>query len=440
MTRRSINYYRTRIQVPVETISDHPNEYALYCLPKDGAEALLRITGYLRREVTWIGEYVNDKIFRGPTTTEMEAIVDIIGELEVGLMSGCELETIESELALIRQCVCLWQQQAVAGRAELPDLGPYITAGQITMDRISDHNATPTDPATQEAKCEISQAIYYAIAQMFTEDILPWANASADTLLTALVGTTAMSAIATGVGIPVAVVTGLVSAVVTWGIDSSIADYTNWILGAKDELICAVYENLPDWDACAAAISAFIDAETEPSFLDKFITKQVYGSAWHLKYLAEDQQDNGTWDTYITAGYCSVCEAPVGDCALVDACYLPDWDEGTVGCYSGRARIVGGLAFYTKNTLTLPSAAADLILYWYPRATDYPTAKCRVVMRNAADPDSQYVLGDTPNQAIDAYTASAFEIPLAWQGVTVEIGIGQLTWHCEPVKFCTVVT
>ena len=326
MTRREIKPYRPRIQIPVTTMTTSPGLYGLYCLPVDGAEALLRVAPYLKREVTYIGQVVNQQFFLGPTEAELEAIRDVVGETEVGLMSGASCDDLVAALEAIQACVCALQSGQQIERERLPDIGPYVEEGFISLLPPSAASATPTTPGSDDEKCEIAQAFFAYNFQLYTEELLPFAASTADTLLAALVATTTFAGIASGVGIPLAIASALVAVVVNWGVDGSIVDFTNWMIGAKDEIVCAVYEQLPDWDSAAAAVGSYIDAASELSFLEKQMLKQTAASAWHLEWIAQDQQDNGTWDAYIIEDYCDDCESPAGDCAEIDACYLPDWD------------------------------------------------------------------------------------------------------------------
>jgi len=444
--RRVIPYYRPRVQVPVGTMFDAPGEYALYCLPIDGAQALLRICQYLTREVTYIDEIIDDRVFYGPTEETLQLIRDIAGETEIGLMSGCDFSTIETLLGEVvaalesaAACICQtseWQERLAS---TLPPLDGYVDTGQVTYLLESETQGNPTPPATDEARCELAQAHYYYTFQMFTEEILPFANETADKLTAALVATTAFGAVAGFVGIPVAILSAIVVAVIAWGVNGSIENFTNWMLGNKDEIICEIYNNLPDIPAAAAAVGAYVNDASEISFLDKKVLNTVLASVWHMTWVFEDQQDNGTWDAYLVPGQCDDCEPYPDYCQALYPCNLSDWTQQTppdsLICNGAYPQCRLGWSRHNIHVVEVPSSPFWIKIWWIPRSPSAPTA--------TADFDVYLYPGEiqkplypTAAKPIDVLTSDTYQVSGATPGQTIAIQVIQAGWYFDIVEYC----
>lgn len=443
--RRTIPTYRPRIQIPVNSMFSSPGEYALYCLPIDGAQALQRIAPYLTREVTYIYQPLGDRQFLGPTEAEMLEIRELVGELEVGLMSGCDFSTIVDALIAINStldglstCVCEQSDIALRDLARLPNLQGYVDNGSVTYDQISETLGSPATPGSDEERCELAQAFYQYIFQTYTEILLPYANNTADVITDAIITTSLFGALASWVGVPVAILSAGLASVVAWGIDGSIANFTNWLLGIKDEFVCTMYAELPDYAAAAAAIDALIDAQTEISFLDKALLKAFAGSEWHMTWVALDQQTNGTYDEYIQAGFCDDCEVPAG-CAPVIACNLSHWTGGVVECVEGRAWVKGGTARYIYNQIAVPNPGY-MWFQWIPRwTTPMSTPRCKVWLYNLGNSTAYYAY-QTPYRLMDTVWDEYFTAPTACWGNDCQLMIQQDVLWSEPQMYCAQST
>lgn len=444
--RRIITYYRPRIQIPVETMFDAPGSYALYCLPIDGAQALLRICQYLTREVTFIDEIIDERVFYGPTDETLQLIRDVAGETEIGLMSGCDFSTIESLLAQVvsaldaaAACICQtaeWQQNQAS---RLPPLDGYVDTEQVTYLPESETQGSPVPPATDEARCELAQAHYYYTFQMFTEQILPFANETADKLTAAIVATTAFGALAGFVGIPVAILSAIVVAVIAWAIDGSIENFTNWMLGNKDEIICEIYNNLPDIPAAAAAVRAYVDDASEISFLDKKVLNTVLASVWHMTWVFQDQQDNGTWDAYLVPGQCDDCEPYPENCWPLYPCDLGDWVQSnppnSLVCNGSYPECIGGYSYYTACEVEVPSSPFWIKIWWIPRSPSAPeaTADFDVYLEPGHIHKPLY---PTASKPVDVLTSDTYQVTGADLGKTVQIQVIQAAWYFDVVEYC----
>lgn len=436
-------FYRPRIQIPVETMATSPGEYRFYCLPVDGAEALLRIAPYLKREITYVGEVIDDKRYIGPSTVDFGAIVDLVGELEVSLMSSCGIEELtalieaqNATLLAMQECICLsteWQRQAVSGSG---DVSGYVQEGNVTYKNVGDALANPLPPGTDEIRCAYAQAFYWYVFTMFTEEILPAANSTADTITAAIVATATFAGVASFVGMPIAVLTGIVAAVVAWGIDGAIAEFTNWLYASIDDMVCIMYTWFPDFDGAAAALAAYVDAAPEPSFLDKAVLKTVLCSPWHMGFVVQDQQENATWDAYITSGFCTDCDPTPPGCFSIGACNLADWTGGANSCMGGYAVHQGSTSYWNKTSWTCPPAGATMRVGWIPR-TDGSAGSpvCKLGARRLSDSTS-YVEFETPARPKDVLVEETFSLSSQLWGELCEFGVRQVGWWAEIKYFC----
>lgn len=442
--RRLINFYRPRIQVPVSTMNTSPGDWMLYCLPVDFAEALARIAPYLLRQVTYVGQYVSDKQFLGPTESEMEAITDLVEQGMVAIMSGCGIDELTAQLAALTaiqeammECVCqmtTWQQQQAS---QLPDLGGYVDVGNVTYENESDAQASYTPPGTDEERCEYAQAFYWYTYTMFAEKILPAANGTADAITGAIVAASTFGAIATFIGIPVAVLTVIVTAVIAWAIDGAISEFLNWLYASKDEMICILYNALPDLGMAAADLRSYIDAAAEPSFLDKAVLKSVMCSTWHMGFVIADQQENGTWDTYIEAGACDDCEPIPPGCLEINECVLGDWTGGTVDCSSGIATIKGGLSYWNKQSMTPPDNSY-LVVRWLPYSGGaYPTADVHFGLTRVSDLAHFNIIQGDP-EPVDVPVTVWAPVPSALWGVPCYVDMQQQGYWGGIIYWCLV--
>jgi hypothetical protein len=253
-----------------------------------------------------------------------------------------------------------------------------------------------------------------------------------------IVASVSFAPLAEWVGIPVAILGAIVWAVVQWGVSGSISNFINWMLGQKQDIVCLLYQNLPSIDLAAAAVRDFIDADEELSYLDKQVLKSVLASSWHYSWIIADQEENGTWDEYIQAGYCDACEELPTGCQVVTACDLEDWEGGTVVCSSGRAQVRGGQAVYTGAIVTVPAEACYGAFSWYPRSDGNPTAAATFSLRAVAG-GSVYNIVSTGAQPVDVEHLACGAIPGALWGVECYLVINQVSYWAEPNYFCATI-
>lgn len=437
---RRKGYYTPRVLIETERVLASPFPDAIICLTGAQVEMLRNLTQYLHRRSTFAQDYKKNH-YLAPNNADWVTISSIVADLEESLMSTlCEdiLTTMQAQAASIEAmmlCVChisAMQEQLIS---RLPDLTGYTDAALVNYLDQGQSMGAPTIPVTDTEKCEVSQAIYYYIFQMYTEKLLPFANSTADTITAALVAASTFAGLATFIGLPVALLANIVLAVVAWGIDGAIADFTNWLWDARDEMVCIYYTNLPDYDAAAVAMNAFIDADGSLSFLDKAVLKTVASSTWHMTFIVEDQQDNGTWDLSLIPGQCDTCVPLPSGCAQVEPCNLLHWNGGTIVCVSGRAQIQGGDSYYLLNTLNAPALPSWITLNWIPRSTSISTAKISFGVRDVTT-GIEYNLLTTGDETVDVERMDYASLPGAVAGHECQLWIKQESWFGEPVYFC----
>ncbi len=440
-------YYRPRIQIPLDTVFDQTGQFAWYCLPKDGVSILRKLLDYGKRQITYIETIINERQFIAPDSATMADIRELVERTDLGLMSECgtdelntTLEAINITLQAMRDCICEttdWQRQQASDPG---DVSGYVDVGNVTYENTDDAQASPSTPATDAAKCEIAQAHFWYVFNAFTEDILPVASSTANTITAAIVATATFAGLATFIGIPVAVLTSMLAAVVAWGVDGSIVEFTNWLFASKDEIICEIYNALPDYNLAAALVADYIDAEESISFLDKSVLKTMMASAWHMRFAAEEQQTNGTWDEFIESGACDECVEIPEDCIGLGSCVPTDWVGGTVDCTGGWATIKSGQSYHVPSTLPIPSETCYLVVRWLP-VTDlgYPTASMLYGLRDFVG-DSIYMVGNTGPEAEGVPVDSWFNVPSALWGKDVQLVGQQDVYWGAPIYWCITTT
>jgi len=436
--------YRPRVQIPVDMVFDQAGEFAWYCLPKDGVSILRKVLEYGLRRITYIEEIITDTQFLTPDDATMEQIRELVERTEIGLMSECgtdelnsTLELINATLGLMKECICDVAYWAGKQTERLPNLDGYVDQGNVTYANADDAQGEPGPIATDAARCAIAQAHYWYVYSAFTEDILPFAESSVDKLTSAIVATATFAGLASWVGMPVAVLTSIVSVVINWAVDGSIEEFVNWLFASKDEIICEIYEGLPDYDVASANVAAYIDVAGEPSYLDKQVLKTMMASAWHMRFVAEDQQDNGTWDEYIESDACDECDVPTPEgCVSFLPCNLDDWDGGTVSCSGTRPNITGGTSTYEGGGIAIP-LNATLRLVWIARGTGDNQGACNVSVVRQSDQQSVLV-GNTGLQDFDEIITSDLIVPSWFSAGEAYIKLQQANYTIEPLYWCII--
>jgi len=424
---------------------DSPGEYGLYCLPVDGAQALLRICNYLRREVTFIGALVSSQTFLGPTEEELVSIREVIDQVETGLMAQCDfseivtaidgissqLETladVQETLAAMQACVCdalEWQRIAAY---PFPDVGGYADSGQLVYTPEEDNYAEYDDPADNEEKCEFAQAIYYQVFRMYTEYLFPFADQASDVLVAGIVASAAFAVLSGGLGIPLATATSLFAAIVNWVIAGEEENFINWLLNNKDELLCQVFTGLPSLQESAANVRAYIDASGTIGILDKQLLKVTYGNPWWMSWAFKAQQTMGYFDGYFVAGACDDCIPLPGGCISLRPCVPGDWVGGSIVCEGDYPRINGGISYNTAKVLSWPSSPGWFKIRWIPKAEGYPSAQLRFSIRRV----SNGAIGGewlSPLRPIDVPVIETFYVGAVPVGVDYQFRVQQVVYN-----------
>jgi len=397
------------------------------------------LTDYLHRKSTFVSEYVVDG-YMAPTNAEWEQLQAIIAEMEDKLMSDClgdlidAINTQTDVLDVMRQCVCAISNSQGRAAGALPDVNGYVDNEDVTYKSIDESKGSFTDPATDIIRCEYAQSVWYWVYQLYTEKLLPFADATSDRLVAIIVAASTFGALAGFIGVPVAVLSAIVFAVVSWGVESSINDFVNWMLGTKDEIICLLYNSLPDVNAAAAAVSAFIDNASELSYLDKLVLKSVLASSWHYTWIIKDQEVNGTWDDYFVPGQCVLCDAPEPGCIEFGPCNLDDWTGGTLECAYNGVLLGGGTSYWTKETC-IPLTDSYMSVTWTPREANWPEGRANFSLRRLADGQSFLVIAGI-DHPVDVPVTEYGSIPAACWNQECYFQMQQVSQYVEPHKFC----
>ena len=436
---RRKTYYEPRVLVDTESVLNNTFPDVLLCLTGEQANMLRNMTQYLHRRSTFAQD-LETGYYAAPDESDWDTISALVADLEYKLMGGnCDelIDAIEAQtavLATMMQCVCqntAWQAQQAT---RLPPLEGYVEETLVTYANPEDAWVTPTAPGTDTIKCQYAQAIYLWMLQSYTETLLPFASTTTETLLAALVATVGFGSLATFVGMPVAVLTGIVSVAINWAVDGSIANFTNWLYYAKDEIVCSYYNDLPDYAAAAASVKAFIDTQDELSYLDKALAKGLFGSEWHMRWIVQDQITNSTWDSYFVAGQCAPCFPTPGGCVGIGPCNLDDWDGGSVECVAGAAWHKGGTSVWQGESGIAPSSGY-LVVHFIPRSDGYPTPISNFGLTRVSDGQHYNVITGV-SHPVDVPVTVYAAIPSILWGNEVYFDATQATYWSQPIYFC----
>jgi hypothetical protein len=237
----------------------------------------------------------------------------MVADLEDQAMGDCtELMTKLDAILAAVSCICPSLLEMRAGTTLQPD---SLNTDEITdVFEWSDSVPNPTIPSeTETAACAISQLWYQAGFEVITEAVLPASRAAFDVLL-ALVA--AKVAVMTG-GLTLPQVLGavtvadLVKELIEGGFDASESNIYNWMVTNKEDIVCALYEQVMAggtatscWAACYDSVIA---PSAEISALDKAMLWLFMGHvAYVIAYLAYNESTD--WATSVVVpGYCSVC-------------------------------------------------------------------------------------------------------------------------------------
>jgi hypothetical protein len=415
----------------------------LYCLPVAGAVALLAISEYLERRITFVTEVIDNEFFKSPNDDDLNLIWEVVAETQEGLMASCDLQALVDELASFKnlynwnegqnrdqmagliECVCRLALATAQQGSNLLNLVRWENQDRVSYAVESETEAVYTPPVSDADRCEWSQCIYWYMYEMLTEVLLPFADEASDALVAAVVATGIFTSLASFIGLPIAIVTSLVVMLIDWAIDGSIANVTNWLIANRDELICELYKGLPSREQAYANVKAYCEGSGEISYLDAKVIIALM-QPWHMGWIKLEQDTNSTWDPFLVPGQCDDCEEYPPSCYVVGMCDLADWSGGLVVCLDGWAVIQGGQATYIGADFDIPLSNAYLRVYWTPKSEageparvdlgltdgviDYPT------ITNAEGPADiqRYDDGLIPNQLWGESGIQLYGVQDAW--------------------------
>lgn len=374
---RKKKYYNPRVLIETERIIDPEVDAILICLTGPQVEMLRNLTQYLHRRSTFAQDF-DKQGYLAPSNDDWTIVSAIVADLEDNLMSDCLndlIAAINAQTAVLDAmmlCVCNISSFQDDFASRLPDLAGYVDQTLVNYLAPGETEGNPANPPTDVARCELAQAMYYYIYDAFTEDILPFANASADTLTGLIVATSTFSLLGGFLGLPVVLLGYIVSGVVAWAIDGAISSIINWLLAIKDEYICVLYNAYPDYALASQGASALIDDDGTLSYLEKAMLKSLMSSSWHMTWVSQDQQVNGTWDSYMVPGQCDDCVPPDVECTYLEPCVIGDWDStppGGLVCTDDTPEIRSGFSLYSAGTAVQPTSTFDVEIDWTATGT-----------------------------------------------------------------------
>jgi hypothetical protein len=281
----------------------------------------------------------------------------MVADLEDQAMGDCtELMTKLDAILAAVSCICPNLLEMRAGTTLQPD---SLNTDEITdVFEWSDDVPNPTIPSeTETAACAISQLWYQAGFEVITEAVLPASRAAFDVLLALVAAKVAV--MTGGLTLPQALgavtVADLVKELIEGGFDASESNIYNWMVTNKEDIVCALYEQVlaggtatSCWTACYDAVIA---SSAEISALDKAMLWLFMGHvAYVIAYLAYTESTD--WATSVVVpGYCSVCVV----CQATTKYEAPPCPG--VFTLGGGASCHGGLqmpSLFTGNYLTSP--------------------------------------------------------------------------------------
>jgi hypothetical protein len=441
--RRIVGFYRPRIQIPVETMVSDAGKWAWYCLPVDGVQALQRIAPYLRRYVTYVNEVISDKQFYGPTDAQMESIVDLVGQLEVALMSECGTEDIVTAIEantsaiLALQCICARLAENTSQGVLGDDIVTLIDNGEVIPSVTIPQETYP--PQAQSDACAIAQLYYAWVYEVITETVLPALRGTFDYLVPVLAGL--VGSATGGIGfIPMYLIAEFIQEIIEIGYDAAETDLINWLWAVKDDWICTAYDLLlagaTDRDIASAIAAQVIDPAVDPSYGDKVIVKAI-GAAWSVQAAATAFANSTQWaQDNVTPGYCSVCTPVDPECNVFPPCIPGDWTEstpGVLGCEDGYPWVNSGWAIHETAAVTQPAADFICEIEWIAKG-----GPARLQFNLWSTPGDVQIAGGLSSPLAEGYTRVD-----SWQlnspgtiGEILRLQLVQAAYYAKIKRYC----
>jgi hypothetical protein len=222
-----------------------------------------------------------------------------------------------------------------------------------------------------------------------------------------------------------------------WAIDGSISSIINWLLAIKDEYVCALYNAYPDYALASQSASSLINSDGTLSYLEKAMLKSLMASSWHMTWVSQDQQDNGTWDSYFVEGQCDLCFLDE-ECALPD-CVSENWGgipPGVLGCEAGKPYALNAFPIRWLGTApTQPAAGFKLQVNWHAFG-DSGNAILGCDLKSD-DTEHQIAVSPPASQPVGNTTTSEWELSSPGTiGEGLDLRLTQATWYGAVNWYC----
>lgn len=222
------------------------------------------------------------------------------------------MDKLDAILAAVA-CICPNLIELRAGSTLQPD---SLNTDEITdVFEWSDSVPNPDVPSQEQAAaCAISQLWYQAGFEIITEAVLPASRAAFDVLLALVAAKVAV--MTGGLTLPQALgavtVADLVKELIEGGFDASESNIYNWMVTNKEDIVCALYEQVIAGGTATSCWAACYDDVIAPSegisTLDKAMLWLFMGHvAYVIAYLAYTQ-DTEWAQSVVVEGFCVACE------------------------------------------------------------------------------------------------------------------------------------
>jgi hypothetical protein len=330
------------------------------CLREADIELFRLLLGYARREINWAADLSDlPAYYTLPTDAQLLELWDQLDDLEGRLMAVVCIDDLVDALGEITtsldalSCICenlLSLGQGINGDAA-DELAVGIDDGVIG---IEDGVPDATLPTELDDACDAAQALWWFVYEYVTEIAIPLSDLALAAVVVLLLGK--LGVIIAGVAEVFRLTGGqvmqLVSEIAAAVIGGAGAAIVNWLLAAKTEIVCCLYQGIVenDLDGAISCVHDLIDASDLPGTSKTGMKRGFSKTFLVFTGLFRD----GAWaQDRVESGYCDDCELPagcfdfcdenweIGGCGTVENCIL------TNGCASGfllagRVANVGG--------------------------------------------------------------------------------------------------
>jgi hypothetical protein len=307
--RRLVQSIHTREVIPTGLAGDE-NCYLL-AMTGDQIEVLSNLMNYAHRRINWCDEVIDSARYYLPGDADWNDLQALVDDLEYRLMDTCSLQELIDAITAL--CTCLPSVQ---------QLQPGPLSSGTLQDGLDDGSITYQEPVvdleSDEDACASAQTLWHMVNEYITEVAIPVSTWTFELLMPVAIAYLRSIGVVVEVLLWLGLTIEFVQETISALFDTNGTATVNWMLVAKQELVCAFYNffksgSAMDW----AVVTDLINAADIPIQVKPFL-KAAFRT---LRRTA--QLFNGTsWALLrIEAGYCDACGQPAGCFDFCD----PDW-------------------------------------------------------------------------------------------------------------------